>query len=217
MEAVDLYSPFLVATRERLARRSNYPAPEPLVGAELLHTQPACLKVGGRFFGETGQKEVFYLLGRNLALLRPELALTQRVSVERLEAIVQAAMTLVVPNYRVTMDLRSVELERQGLLKVLNEPAKAHLARIARAWLPVAGATTIRSYVEGAELSATRAGYFAAGEAEPVRKLVQAETGTAFRVPTGAKLRELTTFGISDDLRALRVAVGTAVVIQMKK
>ena len=147
MEAVDLYSPFLVATRERLARRSNNPAPEPMVGVGASCTRPpSCLKVGGRFFGETGQKEVFYLLGRNLALLRPELALSQRVSVERLDAIVQAAMTLVVPNYRVTMDqaLRSSR-ERQGLLKVLTEPAKAHLARIARAWLPLASATSIRS------------------------------------------------------------------------
>ena len=36
MEAVELYSPFLVATRERMAKRTNEPAPEPMIDVEML-------------------------------------------------------------------------------------------------------------------------------------------------------------------------------------
>src|SRR5690606_24893689 len=95
----------------------------------------------------------------------------------------------------------------------LTEPVKAHLAQIARAWLPLATPGAVRDYVEGAELSAVRAGYFVAQEAAPVRKLVQSETGAGFRATTGAKLRELTSFGVSDDLKALREGTGISVLV----
>jgi len=72
MEGVTLYSPYLAVTRERMAKKTTEPAPEPSMGVEICHTEPACLKVGGKFFSETGQKEVYYMLGRSLALMRPE-------------------------------------------------------------------------------------------------------------------------------------------------
>ncbi|MCI0673725.1 MAG: gliding motility protein, partial [Myxococcaceae bacterium] len=217
MEAVELYSPFLVATRERLAKRSAEPAPEPMVNVELLHTHPVSLKVGGKFFGEAGQKEVQYLLGRALALLRPELVLSQRLAPERLEAVVQAALSLAAPGYRITANPQAVEAERQALGRVLTEPARAALSRAARAYLPRASPADVRGYAEAAELSALRAGVLAAGELEPVKRMVQGETGVAFRVQVKTKLRELMVFALSEDLRALRDAVGTSVEVQLRR
>jgi hypothetical protein len=122
METVELYSPFLVATRERLGKRSNEPVPEPLVNVEVLQTQPPCVRVGGKFFAEQGTREVHYLLGRALALVRPELAFSQRLSPERLEAVLQAALSLAVGPLRVTADPRAVDAERKLLEKHLPEP-----------------------------------------------------------------------------------------------
>ncbi|NPC73068.1 tetratricopeptide repeat protein [Corallococcus exiguus] len=217
MEAVELYSPFLVATRERLAKRSNEPAPEPLVNVDLLQTHPACVRVGGKYFAEQGQKEVYYLLGRTLALARAELAFSQRVAPERLEAVVQAALSLVVGNVRYTVDPRLVDVERQLLQKSLSEPDRAALAKVARAYLPTATPQDVRTWLEGAELTASRAGLFAAGELEPVRRMVQGETGSSFRVAPRTKLRELLVFATSEDLHELRVAVGTHVEVQVRK
>src|SRR5262249_39091797 len=93
METLELYSPFLILTRDLLNRRSTAPAPEPQVGIEICHTQPVRLKVGGKFFSEPGQKEIYYLLARTLALVRPELALSQRLAPARLEALFQAAIS----------------------------------------------------------------------------------------------------------------------------
>ncbi|MCY1021687.1 tetratricopeptide repeat protein [Pyxidicoccus sp. MSG2] len=217
MDAVELYSPFLVATRERMAKRSNEPAPEPLINTELLQTHPASVRVGGKYFAEQGQKEVYYLLGRTLALARPELAFSQRVAVERLEAILQAALSLVVGNVRIAEAQHLVDPERRFLEKSLSEPDRAALAKAARAWLPTATPHAVRQYLEGAELTAARAGLFAAGEMEPVRRMVQGETGSAFRVPVRTKLRELLVFATSEDLHELRVAVGTHVEVQVRK
>ncbi|HEY0093892.1 MAG TPA: hypothetical protein VGB96_06190, partial [Archangium sp.] len=217
LDAVELYSPHLVIRRENMAKRSNEPAPDPLVNVEVLQTHPACVRAGGRFFAEQGQREAYYLLGRTLALVRPELAMSQRLVPERLEAVVQAALSLVVPNLRFTVDPRLVDAERRVLEKAFSEPARAALAKVARVYLPTATPGDVRQYLEGAELTAARAGLFAAGECEPVKRMVMGETGSAFRVSPKAKLKELLLFATSDEHRELRVAVGTDVEVQVRK
>lgn len=217
MEGVALFSPFLVATRERMARRSSEPAPEPLVGLEICHTHPVSLKAGGKFFGETGQKEVYYLLGRTFALLRSELAFSHWLSAERLEAVFQAAISLSVDRFRFTADPKTVEAERRALERTLTEAGRAALARITREYVRGATPNDLRNYLEGAELSGVRAGMFVAGEIEPVKKMVLGETGAAYRVQPRSKIRDLMVFALSEDLHALRAAVATNVEVQARK
>ncbi len=211
MESVSLFSPFLTVTRERMQKKTTEPAPEPMIGVEICHTEPACLKVGGKFFSETGQKEVYYMLGRALALLRPELALSQRLSAERLEAVFQAALSLSVDRFRFTADPRALDTERRMLEKALPEPARAALSRVTKEYVKSATPADLRNYLEGAELSAVRTGLFVAGEIEPVKKMVLGENGAAFRVQPRSKIRDLMVFALGEDLHALRVAVGTHV------
>lgn len=217
MEQVAVFSPFLVTTREKMAKRTSDPAPEPMVGIEICHTHPVCLKVGGKFFSETGTKEVYYMLGRTLALLRPELALSARLSAERLEAVFQAAISLSVNTFRWTADKAAIEAERRALEKTLTESARNALARVTKEYVARAGSNDLRNYLEGAELSAVRTGLFVAGEIEPVKKMVMGEQGSAQRVPARSKLNDLLIFALGDDLHALRVAVGTHVEVQLKK
>jgi tetratricopeptide (TPR) repeat protein len=215
MEAVELYSPYLVATLERVQKRTNEPAPEPLVGVDICHTHPVCLKVGGKFFprehSEQSQKELLYQLGRTMALLRPELVLSHRLSPEKLDALLQAAVSLSVPRFNFTADRRLLDEMRRLLERSLTPQARTALAREIAAWLPHSSSEDLASYLEGAELTAVRTGLFVANEAEPVKRMVLAETGTAFRVPPRTKVRELMVFALSEDLHALRVVVGTNV------
>lgn len=217
MEQVAVFSPFLVVTRERMAKKTSEPAPDPMVGVEILHTDPVALRFGGKFFSETGQKEAYYLLGRTMALLRPELALTQRLSAERLEAVLQAAISLSVDRFRFTADLRAIDTERKRLEQHLTQQARDALTRVTRSYVKVATPNDLRNFLEGAELSATRAGAFVAGEIEPVKKMVMAESGGHFRVQPRSKIRDLMVFALGDDLHALRVAVGTSVEVQVRK
>lgn len=62
-----------------------------------------------------------------------------------------------------------------------------------------------------AALTGVRTGAFAAGDLEAVRKMVGGEQGAAFRIQIREKLRDLMVFAVSDDIRALRQAVGTRV------
>ena len=107
--------------------------------------------------------------------------------------------------------------ERWVLEKAFSDPARAALAKVARVYLPTATPADVRQYLEGVELTAARAGLFAAGECEPVKRMVQEETGSSFRVSPKVKLKELLLFSTSEELRELRVAVGTDVEVQVRK
>jgi golgin subfamily B member 1 len=217
MEQVAIFSPFLTVTRDRMAKRTSEPAPDPVLGIEVIHTDPVAIRLGGKFFSETGQKEIYYMLGRSLALLRPELALTQRLSAERLEAVVQAAISLSVDRFRFTADIRAIDVERKALDRQLTQQGKDALARVTKQYVASATPNDLRTYLEGAELSATRAGAFVAGDIEPVRKMVLAETGGNFRLQPRTKIRDLMSFALGGDLHALRVSVGTSVEVQIRK
>jgi hypothetical protein len=149
--------------------------------------------------------------------VRPELAFSQRLSAERLDAVLQAALSLSVGALRITADPRAVDAERKLLEKHLPEPARAALGRLAREYLAVATPDDARLYLDGAELTAVRAGLFAAGELEPVKRMVMAETASSHRVSPRTKLRDLMVFATSEDLRDLRVAVGTHVEVLVRK
>ena len=152
-----------------------------------------------------------------MTLLRPELALTQRLSAERLEAVMQAAISLSVDRFRFTADLRAIDTERKLLEKHLTPQARDALARVTREYVKIATPNDLRNFLEGAELTATRAGAFVAGDIEPVKRMVLAETGANFRVQPRSKIRDLMVFALGDDLHALRVAVGTNVEVQIRK
>ena len=217
MEAVELFSPFLVATRDKLAKRSTEPAPDPLLGVEIVHAQPVCLKIGGKFFGDPQAKDTHAQLGRTLALLRPELIFASRFGADRLTAVYQAAVSLAGYQMRWTAPAQAIELERQALESVLTEPLRAALTRLAPEVLRRTDPDPVRDYLEGAELTGVRCALFTSGDVEVVKKLVQGETGASFRVQGKVKIRELMTFAVSEDLSILRQAVGTNVEVPARK
>ena len=131
----------------------------------------------------------------------------------------QAALSLVVRQRALHRGSAAWWTPRRRLLeKSLSEPARAALARVARAYAARRPPRTdVRKYLEGAELTAVRAGLFVAGEMEPVKKHGPGRDGSTFRVPARTKLRELMVFATSEDLHELRVAVGTHVEVQVRK
>jgi hypothetical protein len=130
---------------------------------------------------------------------------------------VQAAISLSTNQFAFTANRRAIEVERAALQKTLSEPARASLDRIVRQYLKTAGPRDVAGLIEGAELTAVRTGLFAAGEMEPVKRMVIGETGAAYRVTSAHKIREMMVFALSEDLHLLRRAVGTQVEVQGRK
>ncbi|MGQ0504913.1 MAG: hypothetical protein ACT4TC_06295 [Myxococcaceae bacterium] len=203
----EIYSAFLTGTRERATKRGSGPLPDALIGIEVLGTYPPALKIGGRLFQETGAKELLYLAGRALAALRPELMLLNRVEAPRLPQLLQAAIWL--SGLPPPADVKVLEKERKLLDKALTDSGRNALTRLGREAAPLLmDPQALPRYVEGAELTAMRAGALLAADVAATQRMILSEAG---RVSEKAKLRDLILFQMSEDLVALRAALGMGV------
>ena len=172
LEAVELFSPFLVATRDKMAKRSMEPAPDPLLGVEIIHSQPVCLKVGGKFFGDPQAKDTHAQLGRTLALLRPELIFASRFAPERLAAVFQGAVLLCGFQMRWTAPAPAIEAEQKALESVIiSVPGRPGAAGAGGA-TPRGDGSRLRNTSRG-RADRVRCALFTAGDLEAVKKLVQ--------------------------------------------
>ena len=107
-----------------------------------------------------------------------------------------------------------------GMVAPQTEPAVINVTKptlIISVTLAVLTLGGFAGLIEGAELTAVRTGLFAAGEMEPVKRMVIGETGAAYRVTTAHKIRDLMVFALSEDLHLLRRAVGTQVEVHGRK
>jgi hypothetical protein len=188
-----------------------------MVGLEICHSHPVCLRVGGQFFAEAGQKEVYALIARTLVFLRPELVLFHRLSPQRLEALFQAALGMSVSSYRALANPEAVAQERAVLEKTLSEQARAALVRMAGEYLKTARADDFKRCLVGAELSATRASLLATGDLETVKRAVTNGASVLGWLDGATQLRELMCFAVSADFQALRAAIGVNIEIPARK
>ncbi len=215
VQALALYSPYLVFTRERLRQKSGAvsAAPDKDLFVDLLHTHPVSLKAGGRLFAEQAQKELYFQLARTMALSRPELALARALPKEKLAAIFQAAVMTGVPGYRPASDGKAAQAELKVLDK-LEPPAKSALARLGREYARGARPEDVGEYAEAAELSANRAGMLVSADAEVARLALQRE-GDDGRVALKTKVRDLALFCLSPEYAQLRAALGLKIEIRL--
>jgi golgin subfamily B member 1 len=216
MEALELYSPYLVHALERQKGKAKPgPSPDAEVFLELCPTWPVSLKAGKRLFTEEQQASLRFFLAKNLAFSRPELVLARVMPVEQLEAVFQAAIVVGVPNYRVTADPRLVEPEVKNIERHLPDAARSALVRLARAYAKNAQAGDVRGFVEGAEYTANRTGVLIAGDVEVAKNALGKDQGGAAKLPLRSKIRDLMLFCMSAEYAKLRQALGIDVQVKV--
>jgi hypothetical protein len=215
LEAIELYSPYLVHAREKARQKGQAAtaAPDRELFVELLHTTPLALRAGGTLFSEQSPKELTFRLARAMAFARPELALARLLPAERLESVFQAAVVLGLPTFRVTADPREVDAERRALEK-LDPPSRQTLSRLAREYAKAATAGDVRNYIEGAELTANRAASLLCADIEVAKGALSRAAGGA-KAPLRAQVRDLMLFAMSREHAELRGALGLKIEIKL--
>jgi tetratricopeptide (TPR) repeat protein len=216
MEAVGLYSPFLVFSRDRARQKGAGAAiaPDKDLFLELMHTHPVALKAGGKLFAEVAPKELYFYLAKTLTFTRPELVLSRVLPLERLDAVFQAAVMSGLPSFKPTADPRAVEAERR-VMERLEPQFKPTLARLARDYAKSSASDDVREFVEGAELTANRAGALLCADLEVVKAALSRETGSAARVPLRSRIRDMMLFCLSPEHIELRRALGLKIEIKV--
>jgi hypothetical protein len=72
----------------------------------------------------------------------------------------------------------------------------------------------VRAYMDAVELTSNRAGALLAGDLEVARRMALDEKAQVSKLKEETKLRDLTTFCMSEDWTALREALGLSVVVK---
>ena len=88
------------------------------------------------------------------------------------------------------------------------------MKRLARAYCDVQQPGDVRAYMDAVELTANRAGALLAGDLDVARRLALEEKAQVSKLKDETKLRDLTTFCMSEDWTELREALGLSVVVK---
>jgi len=211
VEQVLAFSPYLVASRAKAGGRSSEIPPEASLGIEICNTSPISVKLGGRFFAETGPNEVCFWLAQILTLMRPEFVWTRIMPLERLEILFQAAVAVTQEPFPYTASVQQMEPDRQALERVLPVTARNRLKQLAKEMVASSLTGNLAGYFEGAEFTSLRVGAFLTTEMAPVKKILNAEQGVLSPALLQRGMRELIEFMLSEDLVFLRRELGIQV------
>jgi len=211
VEPLLAFSPFLVASRAKASGRSSEIPPEVSIGLEICNTSPISVKLGGRFFAETGPNEVCFWVAQILTLMRPEFVWTRIMPLERLETLFQAAVAVTQEPFPYTANAQQMELDRQALERVLPVTVRNRLKQLAKDMVALNLSGSLAGYFDGAELSSLRVGAFLATEMAPVKKMLSAEHSVLSPALLQRGMRELIEFMLSEELLFLRRDLGIQV------
>jgi len=210
-EQLSVFSPFLVFSRAKAGGRSSEIPPEISLGVEICNTSPISIKLGGRFFAETGQNEVRFWLAQVLTFMRPEFVWTRIMPLERLEILFQAAVAVTQEPFPYTANVQQLEPDRQALERVLPVMVRNRLKQLAKEMVASNWSGSLAGYFEGAELTSLRVGAFLTTEMTPVKKVLGADQGVLSPALLQRGIRELVEFMLSEDLVFLRRELGIQV------
>lgn len=185
-------------------------------GLSLGNTFPVCLVAGEDMFKDRPKRELWFTVGKALAFSRPELSMVRLHPPEEVEAIVQAAVSLAMPNFAITADPALVAEQQRRLSGSLSEAARPALFRAAKEATRDPQSLDLRPYLEAAEHTANRAGVLLSGDVEVAMRCLSQDQGAAARLPLRSKVRDLMLFCMSEPYSKLRASLGLAVEVKIE-
>jgi tetratricopeptide (TPR) repeat protein len=157
-------------------------------------------------------RELAFLWGRQLALLRPEhRVLSLFPTDEELMDLLRAALSLGGIRQLAFRKLEGdAKLFARGLKRHLSADAQSRLSEVARGFPLEEAGPIMRSWLRAVELSAGRAGLVCTGNLDLCSKLIERFPLEA-RVPRPEQVRDLMAYSVSDEYALLRARIGVLV------
>jgi tetratricopeptide (TPR) repeat protein len=168
---------------------------------------------GHEVFGAMSTKHVVWVLSRQVACARPELAPVRALPPDEVVAAVEGAVRLFLPEgsgfAHPDVDPKAIERWTKALQRTLNERALKALRQPIQAALDRGDLKTIPDYIRGVEHTASRAALLFTGDARVADRFI-GEQDRIVEISDRRRARELMLFAMSEDYFALRAATGLA-------
>jgi hypothetical protein len=158
------------------------------------------------------RRELWFVAARAVSYYRPEHRLARLMPHDQLQAVFQAAVSVGVPTFVPTADLKAVQKVRGPIERALQERGKLPaLARMAEEYAAAPRPGDVRAHMDAVELTSNRAGALLAGDLQVARRLVLEEKAQVSKLLDDVKVRDLVQFCLSEDWAVLREALGLSV------
>jgi tetratricopeptide (TPR) repeat protein len=183
------------------AREKAHLVPSFVVGSSLLQGRP--------------EKELAYVVGKKLTLMRPDHYVrwpTVVPTVAELKVVFLAALRLVQPRFEVKADLQQPVGQYLDFLRKLVPPQMMEqLGVVVQRFLATKAEADLHKWANAVDLTATRAGFLVCNDLDVSARLVQTEPVSVGIVEPKEKIRDLIQWSLSDEYFALREHLGLVI------
>jgi tetratricopeptide (TPR) repeat protein len=161
------------------------------------------------------EKELAYVIGKKLALMRPDHLVRWPAivpTVAELKVVFLAALKLVQPKFEVRSDqAQAVGQYLQVLPKLVPAQMIEQLGAVVQRFVSAKGEADISRWATAVDLTATRVGYLICNDLEVASRMVQTEPVSIGIAEPKDKLRDLIIWSISDEYFAVREHLGLVI------
>jgi tetratricopeptide (TPR) repeat protein len=183
------------------AREKSQLVPSFVVGSGLLQGRP--------------EKDLAYVIGKRLTLMRPEhLVRWPHVvpTVAELRVVFLAALKLVQPQVPIKPELQQAVGQYLALLRKTVPPQlMEQLASVVQRFIETKAEADLHVWSNAVDYTATRAGYLMCGDLDVAARLVQTEPVAVGSVEPKEKIRDLIQWTVSEEYFALREHLGLTI------
>jgi hypothetical protein len=183
------------------AREKGHLIPSFVVGASLLQGRP--------------EKELAYVIGKKLTLMRPDHFVRWPhvvPTIAELRVVFLAALRLVQPKFEVRADLQQpVATYVDHLRKVIPPQNLEQLAVVVQRFMGTKNEADLNKWSNAVDLTSTRAGFLVCGDLDVSARLVQTEPVTVGVVDPKEKIKDLINWSISEEYFTLREHLGLVI------
>jgi hypothetical protein len=168
--------------------------------------------VGANLLQGRAEKELAYVIGKKLTLMRPDHFVrwpTVVPTVAELKVVFLAALRLVQPKFEVKADLQQpVGQYLQVLPKLVPPQMLEQLSAVVQRFIAAKGEADISRWSNAVDMTATRAGLLICNDLDVAARVVQTEPVSIGVAEPKDKIRDLLLWSISDEYFTLREHLG---------
>lgn len=161
-------------------------------------------------------QELAFICAKHLASYRGESYIKNLFQTQsELTMMFFAGVMLAAPNTPLPAEIvNNVKVSAQALRQYMQPVEFEQLAAFVKRWMQDGSTANIKRWMQGIEITATRAGLLACGDLEIAKRIIASEPPLPGDLSPAEKMRELLMYSVSEDYMTLRRALGITIPVE---
>ncbi len=171
------------------------------------------LQIGFDVYNNNRDKELLYLLGKNLTYLKPEFLLAKIVPGQVVKNIFLGVLSYVKPTLSLSGDLEQLQAITNFFEKYTSPETLESIRDVVEAFFKAKGSIDLNKWLNAVEFTSDRIAFLLTQDLELLENMFKRETvGVLSKADYKAKIADILNYSVSDDYLELRKEIGLSVV-----